>query len=153
MELGGEEIVTDLLSHRGTHSLDFRTCFGCCHHQVCFIGITWWYRYPTPLPWLLHGSGLSPLPTEKGRGESKLIKLKPAPCPTMLLGWTFICWPLLPHLCRMQAWWLDDVLLCFLPDKDWIVLACHILCGHIWRQDLYQGNQIILKPWGWAPIH
>lgn len=67
---------------------------------------------------------------------------------SMLLSWLFICQSLLPHLFRMQARWLYDVFLCFLPVKDWIAYQ-----KHMWsylETDLYWGNQITLKPWGWA---
>lgn len=81
-EIGG--VMTELLSHRGAHSLDFSWLQSLLWFLFS-LGLLYWHGIwsgcPTPLLQSLDGSELPLLPTEKGGGKSKLMKPKPTSFP------------------------------------------------------------------------
>lgn len=143
-----EGVMTELLSHGGAHpwpSFDFRVYFGCCHLWGCFIGMAYGVG-------ALHGSGLPPLPAEKGRGKSKLTKPKPVPFPVCCwIGWLSAghCFPSAQDRGSLVGWCTSDLsshqrLGCgSLPNSYVVIFGDRVFI---------KKNQTIMKLWEWALI-
>lgn len=108
-------------------SLDYRSCFGCCCLWVCFIGMAWWCGsfIAMATTWLW-------APTFANRERQKEVKAdetQAGSSSSHAAGLDVYLLATALHLCRMEACWLVNILLCPLYIKGWIVLACQI---HMW---------------------